>query len=98
MAARLASQRAPRARLLLTQRSTDCHHHLQDERGREVKPPGGGAAHRARASHVSSELLVLRPEAAAASYAVFTKLGKGKLRKELDDYSVDTEMFIGPKA
>ena len=72
--------------------------YMLDERGREVKPPGGGASHRARASHISSELLVLRPEAAAQSYAVFTKLGKGKLKKELDDYSIDTEMFIGPAA
>lgn len=67
---------------------------MLDERGREVKPPKGGEALRAKASHVSAELMVMRREDADDSFAVFTRLGKGELKKELDAYSVDTELYI----
>ena len=68
--------------------------YMLDERGREVKPPNGGESRKAKASHVSSELLVMRREGASDSYAVFSKLGKGELKKELDAYSVDAELYI----
>jgi len=65
-----------------------------DERGREVKPSDGGMARKARATHVSSQLMVMRRDA-ADSYVIFTKLGKGELKKELDAYSLDTELILG---
>jgi len=74
--------------------------YMLDERGREVNAPGDGVARRARASHVSSSLLVLRPEAegAAQSYAIFSRLGTGQLKKELDGYSVGSELFLPASA
>ena len=66
-----------------------------DERGREVKPSDGGKARKARATHVSPQLMVMRQDGVADSYVIFTKLGKGELKKELDAYSVDTELFLG---
>lgn len=69
--------------------------YMIDERGREVKPSDGGMARKARATHVSPQLMVMRRDGAADSYVIFTKLGKGELKKELDAYSLDTELILG---
>ena len=64
--------------------------YMIDARGREVSPPPGATASRnAAPTHVSPELLVLRFGAGSASYAVWTKMKKGELKKALEsEYQV----------
>jgi len=42
-------------------------------------------------THVS-DVLVLRM---GQSFSVFERLGKGKLKKELDDFALDPELVLG---
>jgi len=70
--------------------------YMIDERYREVDPPST-APREMRVSHVSDELLALRLKEAEESYCIFTRLAKGALKKELDAFSVESEMVMGPK-
>ena len=63
-----------------------------DGRGREVAVPSQAAQGReAKVTHVS-DVLVLRM---GQSFSVFERLGKGKLKKELDDFALDPELVLG---
>lgn len=69
--------------------------YMVNENSREVEPPKDApTAHAARATHVSAELLVLRRDADSGSYVIWTKLGSGELKKQLDDYAVDSENIM----
>ena len=70
--------------------------YMVNQNSREVEPPKDmPTKHVARVTHASTELLVLRRDSDSSSYAIWTKLGSGALKKELDDYSVDAELVLG---
>ena len=72
--------------------------YMIDERGREVDPPAA-SLHEAQATHVSDQLLVLRSAANEESVCVFTRLGKGELKKELEEFALlDLDAVLGGRA
>jgi len=72
--------------------------YMIDERGREVDPPAA-SLHEAQATHVSDQLLVLRSAANEESVCVFTRLGKGELKKELEEFALlDLDAVLGVRA